>query len=314
MRDGECLAAESGFRHPYRVGDEIVDVVEVFDWYCLPELRNSGLGVRIMQRFMREPHPLLLVGGSADTQGLLPRLGWRIVARATRWSRTLGADAVARSIERRLRVPGAVARALAPAALALAGRGGRRHTAPRDGRAIAVTTLGPEALRLQRGRIGHGTLPLWTPELLRWLGTGFAGLGHFLPVYFALGAELRGFALLRIHPTESGCGAEILDLFSPTPEPDLYAWFVAELVRFAAGFGPGHVAATTTCPALAEALRRNGFAEATPNPVQLWWPGREGLPGPVAIASNTGDTPILPLVERWFPQPEGPVQTRPERP
>jgi hypothetical protein len=62
---------ECAIARPYRFGDERVDVLEVFDWYCLPELRNSGLGVRVMQALMKEG-PCLLVGGSPDTRGLMP--------------------------------------------------------------------------------------------------------------------------------------------------------------------------------------------------------------------------------------------------
>ncbi len=83
LRDGEC-AMECAIRRPYRVGDEVVDFLEVFDWYALPELRNAGLGVRVMQRLMREPHPLLLVGGTPDTQALLPRLKWDVTLREAR--------------------------------------------------------------------------------------------------------------------------------------------------------------------------------------------------------------------------------------
>jgi hypothetical protein len=303
LRDGECLAAESAFRHPYRVGDEIVDFLEVFDWFSLPALRNAGLGVRIMQRYMREPEPLLLVGGTADTQALLPRLGWKVVAQASRWSRAIGARAAAAALARRLPIPPPLARGLAPVALALRGGRGRACAAPPGGRAIAATTLGDEALRLERGPIGYGTRPLWTPELLRWLTLGFPGVGHFVPLYFAVGDALAGFALLRIYPTPEGADAEIVDAFAPDPSPALYAWFVSELSALAAGLGADRIAANTTCTALAEGFRRNGFAESQPSPVQVWWPGRDELPGPLGFVGTTGDMPILPLVEQWIAPP-----------
>jgi hypothetical protein len=304
LRDGECLAAESAFRHPYRVGDEVVDFLEVFDWFSLPELRNAGLGVRIMQRYMREPEPLLLVGGTADTRALLPRLGWKVVAQASRWSRSIGAEVAAAALARRLRVPATLARRLAPLALALGGRVGSPRP-PAGGRAIAVTKLGDEALRLERGPIAYGTRPLWTPALLRWLVLGFPGAGHFVPLYFAVDGAIAGFAVLRLYPSEGGCDAEIVDAFAPAPTAELYAWFVAELLVRAAGFGAGRIAASTTCPILAEALRRLRFAESEPSPVQVWWPGREGLPGPLGFVGTTGDMPILPLVERWVGAPPG---------
>ncbi|RIL01576.1 MAG: hypothetical protein DCC71_17495, partial [Proteobacteria bacterium] len=118
LRDGEVLAMECAFARPYRVGDEVVEFLEVFDWYCLPELRNSGLGVRVQQRLMKES-PCLLVGGSPDTQGLLPRLKFKIAGEAGRFVLPLGADRLARAIGQRVpALPATLARVAARAALA----------------------------------------------------------------------------------------------------------------------------------------------------------------------------------------------------
>lgn len=310
MRDGECLAMESAFRRPYRVGDEIVEFLEVFDWFCLPELRNSGLGVRVMQRYMKEPHPLLLVGGTADTQGLLPRLKWQIPARASRWTLPIGLDLTANAIRRRTHLPQAAARAAAPLLQRLAGWRPRRRFAPPDGRVVPVALPGRELFELQRKPSGYGTVPLWTPELLRWLLAGFAGIGRHLPFYFTRGGVLRGFAMLRIVPGEAGCDAEIVDLYTPDPDPDVYAWMLAELVTVAAGFAAGSVSTTTTCPAVLAAIRRLRFVELPSNPVQVWWPGRDELPEPILIGSNTGDVPILPIPKHWYgDEPGAPVSS-----
>lgn len=300
MRDGECLAMESAFQRPYRVGDEIVEFLEVFDWFCLPELRNSGLGVRVMQRYMKEPNPLLLVGGTADTQGLLPRLKWQIVGRASRWTLPIGLPHIANALQRRTRLPYGATRAAAPLVRRLAGWRPRRRFAPPGGRVVPVALPGAELFELQRQPGGYGTVPLWTPELLRWLLAGFAGIGRHLPFYFVRDGLLRGFALLRIFPTDDGCDAEILDLFAPDPDPDLYAWMLAELVSVAAGFAAASVSTTATCPAILAAIRRLRFVELPSNPIQVWWPGREKLPEPISIGSNTGDEPILPIPKNWW--------------
>lgn len=300
MRDGECLAMESAFRHPYRVGDDIVEFLEVFDWFCLPELRNSGLGVRIMQRYMQEPNPLLLVGGTADTQGLLPRLKWQVVGRVSRWMLPIGLEPMAARLERRTRLPRGVTRAAAPLARRVAGWRPRRRFAPPGGRVVPVSLPGEELFRLQRGPSGYRTVPLWTPELLRWLLAGFAGIGRHLPFYFVQNGTLRAFALLRIHPTEEGCEAEIVDLFAPNPDADLYAWMLSELVVVSDGFGAASVSAATTCPAVQAALRRLRFLELPSSPIQVWFPGHEGLPEPMLFGENTGDVPFLPIPERWW--------------
>jgi hypothetical protein len=298
MRDGECLAMEFAICRPWRVGDEEVDLLEVFDWYCLPELRNSGLGVRVMQRLMREKEPLMLLGGSEDTRALLPRLGWRDVALGRRFVLALGGDRVLAALESRFRLPRPAGRlALGMARPWLRPR---RRRAPPDGRVVAVAGAGDEIADLYRGRAGYGTFPLWSDAQLRWLVAGFAGAGHFVPLYFARGETLVGFALLRVYPTGGGADGELVELFAPAPDASLYTWMISEVSLRAAGFGVGVLGANTTCPTIATALRHNRFLELGSYPMWLWSEGRRDLPGPILVGSNTGDTPFAPYAGRWW--------------
>ena len=299
VRDGEILAMEAALARPYRVGDEVVEILEVFDWFCLPELRRSGLGVRVMQRLMQEG-PCLLVGGSEDTRGLLPRLRWDVVAEAPRFLLPLGAARVAAEIQRRVPVPNRLARAAARAALTITGRVPRPRHVPRGGRAIAVASCDDEVHALYRGAIAYNALPLWPPALLRWLQHGFPALGHFVPLLFLVGEELCGFTLVRIHPTPAGCDAEVVECFAPRPDAELYTWMVSETATRVAGFGAGLLGACTACPLLAEALRQNGFMPAGVNPVQVWWPGHERLAGLLLIGGNSGDSSLVPFAQRWW--------------
>ena len=299
VRDGEILAMEAALARPYRVADEVVEILEVFDWACLPELRRSGLGVRVMQRVMQQG-PCLLVGGSDDTRGLIPRLRWSTVAQAEQFALPLGTRRVADAIRRRVAMPAALTRMAALGVLSLPGRKPRPRRVPPGGRAIAVASVGDEVQALYRGPIAYKALPLWPPELLRWLQGGFPAIGHFLPLLFTVGSELRGFALARIHPTGTGCDAELIECFAPRPDPDLYTWMVSEVATRVAGFDPGLLGACTPCPLLAEALRRNGFVRGGMNPVQVWWPGHARLSGPLLIGANSGDAPLVPFADRWW--------------
>jgi hypothetical protein len=305
LRDGEVLAMESAFQRPYRIGDETLDVLEVFDWFVLPELRNSGLGVRVQQRLMKEL-PCLLVGGSSDTRGLLPRLKFQIVGQAGRWVLPLGGERLAAAIARRVpALPAAAARLAARAALARPGQRPRPRRAPERGRAIAVAGVGEEVDALYRGALHYVAVPLWPRPLLDWMLGGHPALGHFVPLYFAVDDALVGWALARVYASDpldaaSGCDAELVECFAPRPSADLYTWMVSEVAVRVAGFRPGVLGACTPCPLLGEALARNGFVRASENPVQLWWPGRELPPGPIAIGSNSGDASLVPFAERWF--------------
>jgi hypothetical protein len=300
VRDGEVLAMETAFERPYRIGDAIEPVLEVFDWFCLPELRNSGLGVRVMQALMKA-RPCLLVGGSDDTRGLLPRLKWQIVTEAKRFVLPLGVDRLAAAMRKRVAaLPAPLARLGARALLARPGQRPRPRAVPRGGRAIPVATIGDEIQALYRGPIGYAALPLWPPELVRWLLDGHPSLGHFVPLYFAEGERLRGWTLTRIYDTPDGCGAELVECFAPDPSDDLYTWMVSETALRAAAFRPGLLGACTPCAHLKAALARNGFVASGTNPVQLWRPGHPPLTGPVLIGANSGDSSLVPFAERWF--------------
>jgi len=306
MRDGEVLAMECAFERPYRIGDAVEPVLEVFDWYCLPELRNSGLGVRVMQRLMKE-RPCLLVGGSDDTRGLLPRLKWQIVTEATRFVLPLGVERLADAIRKRAPVPAFAARLGARALLARPGRRPRPRLVPPGGRVLAVAGVGEEVQALYRGPIAYAALPLWPESLLRWLLDAHPSAGHFLPLYFAQGERLRGWTLTRIYGAPHGCDAELVECFAPDPTPDLYTWMVSETAVRVASFAPGLLGACTPCPILGAALRSNGFVESNRNPVQLWRPGQPPLAGPVLIGANSGDSSLVPFAERWFAAPDQPA-------
>jgi GNAT superfamily N-acetyltransferase len=297
---------ECAIRRPWRIGERERDVLEVFDWYVLPELRRSGVGVRVMQALMREPHPLMLVGGTEDTQALLPRLGWQCVATSTRWLLPLGTGRLLSALARRVRIPAAAepaARALLWAALHRPGHRPRPRAVPAGGRAIAVAAVGDEIPALLRSRSGPGSWPLWTDAMLRWLTAGFPGVGHFLPLYFSIRERLVGFALVRVYEGAAGAAAEIVELFAAEPSEELYTWMVSEAATRAAGFGVELVATSTTLPAVEAALRRNHFVHGSNAPVHFFLRPGEELSTPLAIGSNTGDTAILDFVERWWGDP-----------
>jgi hypothetical protein len=183
---------------------------------------------------------------------------------------------------------------------------------PKGGRAIAVAAVGDEVQALYRGPLAYAAVPLWPPELLRWLLEGHPAIGHFVPLYFAEGERLRGWTLTRIYASPHGCDAELVECFAPDPTDDLYTWMVSETALRAAAFRPGLLGATTPCPHLAAALARNGFVESDANPVQLWRPGHPPLEGLVLIGSNSGDSSLVPLADHWFD--DEPRSAQAERP
>lgn len=298
LRDGECVATATAFERPHRIGGETVVVRESFDWYCLPEYRRSGLGVRLMQRLMADPAPVTVVGGTDDTRDLLPRLGFRIPGEVTTFVRPLGPRRAAEALYERARVPRALTRvAFSLAAPLLAPR---LRAVPAEGRMLPVASAGPELDALYAAGSACGSYPIWRRDQLHWLAQGFPGLGQYPLLYFSRGDALVGFALLRIHETpDSGRVARLLDVFSPEPDLEQLTWMVSEAACVAAGFRPDYLAAYASHPVLAEALRRNRFRAGASAPIHYWSREQE-LRDPLWFCGSWGDAPLLPYPSRWW--------------
>jgi acetyltransferase (GNAT) family protein len=297
LKDGLAVGMAAAFERPYRIGSESVAVRECFDWFCLPRLRNSGVGVRLLKRLMDDPEPIVMVGGTDDTRTLLPKLGFREGGRLASYTLPLGSGRVSEILRRRAGVPPAATRlAMRLVSPLLAPRPRQR---PSDGIAWPVSGIGAEALALYT-RARQAVVPLWRLEHLRWLTCGFPGIGSFVGLYFARGAELVGWSLVRVFTAPAGRQAQIVDLFAPEPDADLFTWMVSETSCVAAGFRPDVVNALTTSAELGEALRRNGYRSGVSLPVHLWDRQRERLPEPLFLGGQWGDFPIWPFPQRWW--------------
>ena len=274
MRGSECVALLSAFTAPYRMAGASSTCLETADWFCLPELRTSGLGIRLMRAVMEEPHPIVAVGGSTDTLRLLPRLGWKRVGDASRFVRWLGSGRVVRWLARIW----------------------RGTTAPPGGSAEApgrVAELDGELNALYAEKTECGMVPLPLAERMRWIGDGMVGR-RLAVLSFRIDGRLRGWSLVRLDITCPAREALIIELFAPSGEASLYPWMVAETWRLAASAGCRKVVARTSCPNLRAALRGSLFQERLVIPVHVW-PARNSVPpGPLHLGSHTADSPLRP--------------------
>src|SRR5438477_6189454 len=52
LREEACVGMLFALRKRYRIGGREARCLEVFDWHSLPEVRGSGVGVRLMRAMM----------------------------------------------------------------------------------------------------------------------------------------------------------------------------------------------------------------------------------------------------------------------
>src|SRR5947199_9072619 len=100
------------FVQSYQVVSRRLNGLETFDWFCLPELQGSGLGVRVMQAMMHRPEFIIAAGGTADTLMLLPRLKCRPHGDLVNFTLPLEGAALSMDFKRRLGLPTSVAKAI----------------------------------------------------------------------------------------------------------------------------------------------------------------------------------------------------------
>jgi hypothetical protein len=292
LREGECIAMVGAFRRPYRVGERTILVADSFDWYSLPDLRGSGLGVRLLQRLMKDPEPVIVTGGTADTRNLLPRMRYQIPASVLRFGALLGGERAAALIAGRTRLPRPLARLafllsqplLAP----------RVRAAPSGGSVSVPAKLGEEALAIDPRPGARGTVPIWTPEYLAWLASASPAMGRYVPLEFRAGGSVVGWALLRTYDSANGRDAALLDVRARAPSAAIYTWMISEIAVRARAEGCGLLTAGTTCPHAAAGMRANRFFGFTPAPIHYFSQDGAALEVPVVFGAHWGDEPILP--------------------
>lgn len=76
MEDGEIAAHACLCPVTYRVGDREVKASYLIDWAA--GRRSPGAGVLLLRKLASSFQVLLAIGGSTDTQQILPRLGYRL--------------------------------------------------------------------------------------------------------------------------------------------------------------------------------------------------------------------------------------------
>jgi len=303
LRGEDCVAMIDAFLRDYRLGAERRTCLEPLDWYCLPEFRGFGLGVRVLQTLMKGAEPIVFIGGTTATLALLPRLGCRKMTTVTRHRLPLDGSVVTDSLRRRFRIPPMAGQA----AFALLGRpwfSPRIRARPSGGQVRPVSSVGEEIFPLYEGETGYRVLPLPNFAHLRWLTGEFPEAGPFGMFHFVVGGELRGWSLLRVHGPEGRRGVTLVDAYAPRPDEALYTWMVSESLIRAAEFRPIAIDTATACPILRRALQRNRFIETDPAPVYVWPAGLPGASDPVHLVRNASDGGLFPYPSGF---PSGPT-------
>jgi hypothetical protein len=263
---GSPVGIIDSFIRPYWISGRRQLVRETCDWFCLPEYRRLGVGLHLMRRMMRNPEPIIVIGGTDDTQNLLPRLQWKrlpdlgnfilgISARTIvgliahrRWRRGIKVACVIPDVPLVRRVP---------------------HLAPSCTKSeVRVRALddSDEAPKLAP----YAIAPALDAELLNWLAVAPALLGQFLLLNFFCGGELVGISVNRLEKFSFGCISQIVHFHATSF--DILDWMASATVHNLIERGVGVILCHTSCPTTASALSKLGFWRRKQIPA-FCWPG-----------------------------------------
>jgi len=299
LQNDDCLGMLFALRKQYRVGGRPTACLEVFDWHCLPGLRGSGIGIRLMRAMMRQPEPVISVGGTADVLAMLPLMKWEAIGVARRYELPVSGDVLADRLQRRVGLPSALSR-VALGVMSVGYYAPRRRRIPGTGRVVWIEAPGDEIGQLYRDETGYGFVQEPGSEVLRWMTDGsWSGTYRFLT--FLLEGRLRGWAMTRTHATEQGLEASIVEIFAPRPDVALYTWMVSEAATSLMADRPLWLHARASCPLLQSALLANRFrATASDSPIHVWPKGVGDRAASLHITLNHSDAPLLPYASgKW---------------
>lgn len=289
--DGDrCVAMLDSWVHSYRNVDGIVRVREPCDWMCLPEYRHTGLGLQLMNEFMREPEPLLAVGGSAMTQSILPALGWQGLPGAANYILYLTSGAYTERFLRKLKL-GESLISLGHKYSVSAWRGQPNLEPPNN-----------EISERQPGGVVDGVEPSadyalacmcseWEPG---WLDNAPAGMGEFIWLVGYLDGQPCGLTVSRVYREGDVLVASFQHLQVYERSPVLYQWLIREACERLADRGVVRVVCRASCSTFGSALKDVGFVERSSSPAFWWDRDRSALDGQIHLTYWRGDDAIMP--------------------
>jgi len=268
-----CVAILDSYLYPYQVCGEIATVRETCNWYCRPEYRPLGVGMRLMRQMMAKPEPMVVVGGTEAANLLLAKLKWQRLPDARAYVLPLRLKTVLGfGLQKRLPAGEALVR-LIPSGLTIINP--RRLAPPTRSSQMMVSSIlemptltSPDAYALA---------PVLDSDRLDWLAQAPTEVGELLRLIFIVDGRLVAISITRLKWRPEGLVAKILHLQSEDRSPAALGWIVSQTALHLAGKGAGLIICLASDPVILDSLRRVGFLAAGRRRV-FWWSSDKSAP------------------------------------
>jgi hypothetical protein len=284
--DGMCVGSLDSVVRPYLVNGRRVMVRETADWYCMPHCRRFGVGFLLMRKVCECPESIFVLGGSAYTLQILPKLRWTALPSATGFVLPVRARGLASNLIRQRWWQQEAWARLVPNFLPAKSP---RRIDPPTGRRGRSEILAHDKPLMLPASVGDGLVQLFEQEHWAWLGQMPSALAKPLGVTFFLDDVLAGFSLSQIEPTASGLDAKIIYLHST--DPALIGWVISETARLLADLDVGFIRCCVSTVEKIAALQQVGFIKTRDVPCH-WSPGNPLLSNHIDVGYLRGDDAI----------------------
>jgi hypothetical protein len=285
--DGDrCVGLIDSYLRPYLLDGRRILLRETADWFCLPEYRPLGFGLRLMRMMMRLPEPLINIGGTDATRSILPRLGWTQLSTARQMILPVNLRGLASHLLQCHRHPERAKYALAiPGFLPL--RRPRRISSPATNARVDEWLPGQE-LELPVPQ-QDGLVELVDQANLEWICSAPQSLYRAVVLVFRVGGEPVGLSLSQLEPSAYGPEGRIVHLQMSRPSQAVAEWIISETARRLADSGAGLIRSRASTPGMVTALRRTGFIASGAEPVYWWAQGRTAPQNGIAVSYLRAD-------------------------
>ena len=286
--DGDrCVGVIDAYLRPDLLDGQRVYLRETADWFCLPQYRPLGLGLRMMRTVMRLPEAGITIGGTKATHALLPRLGWAEISSVEKMILPVNLRGLTSNVLRRHPEWGKYARAI-PRFLPL--RGPRAKPSPAADAQVAEWSPGQEI----EIPIPHqdGLHELIEQSDLEWICAGPPRLFSTVVLVFRMAGKAVGFSLSQLEPSAGGPDGRIVHVQLAEPSPAVAEWVIAETARRLAERGAGFIRCRASTPLMIAAFRGVGFIAAGAEPVFWWGNGRSEPRDGIAVSYLRADDAV----------------------
>ena len=272
-----CVAVFDSYLRPYLLNGCRILMRETCDWFCLPNYRRFGLGLKLLCLMMDAPEPIITVGPTDAGISIMLPLGWQRLSDVQRMVLPLTLRSLAGNLLRRREVRHAKYARAIPGFVPV--RSPRIAPPPAADARVEEWRSG-QSLSMPIPQ-GDGLLELLELADLEWICAAPPGFIRPIVLDFLFGRVPVGLSVSQLEPSASGPDARIVHLQISDASQPIADWIVSETARRLAQAGAGVIRCRASTPQKVVALRKTGFIAAPAESV-YWW-AKDGTPPPSII-------------------------------